>query len=75
MAKKNANVKELHRCGDCANVTEVWEPPQLLSLEGKPTLGTCPFWTQSRCTLLSWKTNCQHFKPKKHEVRIGKGGL
>ena len=57
---------ESHRCGECANVTEVWEPHNLLSLEGKPTLGTCPYWTESRCTLLSWKSKCIHFKPKNH---------
>lgn len=56
---------ELRKCGDCANVTEVWEPHQLLSLEGKPTLGTCPYWTESRCTLLSWRSFCIHFKPRK----------
>ena len=55
----------LRRCGDCDNVTEVLEPKNLLSLEGKPTLGTCPYWTESRCTLLSWKSYCKHFKPKK----------
>lgn len=69
MARKSNPVsrpqkKELHRCGDCANVTEVLEPSQLLSLEGKPTLGTCPYWKQSRCTLLSWRSDCKHFKPK-----------
>ena len=64
MAKKNIIKQELHKCGDCANVTEVWEPHQLLSLEGKPTLGTCHYWTQSRCTLLSWKSDCKHFKQK-----------
>ena len=64
MAKKGIINKEQHKCGDCANVTEVWEPHQLLSLEGKPTLGTCPYWTMSRCTLLSWKSDCKHFKPK-----------
>lgn len=63
MATKRDN-GEQHRCGECANVTEVLQPRQLLSLDGKPTLGTCPYWTESRCTLLSWKSNCKHFKPK-----------
>lgn len=68
MAKKNIIKQELHKCGDCANVTEVWEPHNLLSLEGKPTLGTCPYWTLSRCTLLSWKIECKYFKPKRPKL-------
>ena len=53
-----------HRCGDCANVTPVLTPHHLLNIKGEPTLGTCPYWTESRCTLLSWKSSCIHFKPK-----------
>lgn len=53
-----------HRCGDCANVTPVLAPHHLLNIKGEPTLGTCPYWTESRCTLLSWKSSCIHFKPK-----------
>ena len=55
---------KLHKCGDCANVKEVLWPKQLLSIEGRPILGMCPYWTLSRCTLLSWKSDCKHFKPK-----------
>lgn len=58
---------ELHRCGDCANCTEVWEPHNLLSLKGEPTLGRCPYWKESRSVLLSWLSNCIHFKPKTKE--------
>ena len=64
MPPKKKQQPQLHRCGDCANVTEVTEPHQLLSLEGQPTLGTCPYWKESRCTLLSWKSDCKHFKQK-----------
>jgi len=53
-----------HRCGDCANVTEVWKPHNLLSVEGKPTLGTCPYWKDSRCVLLSMTSLCPHFEPR-----------
>ena len=66
MAKRDT--PQQHRCGDCNNVTEVWEPSNLLSLKGEPTLGTCPWWTQSRCTLLSWVSNCEHFKPKRPKL-------
>lgn len=54
-------VQVKHRCADCANITEVWEPHRLLSVEGKPTLGTCPHWKESRCVLLSMKSFCPHF--------------
>ena len=56
----------LHRCGDCANVTPVLDRFHLLDLRGNPIMGTCPFWTDSRSTLLSWLSNCPHFKPSKH---------
>lgn len=74
--KKKSTTTQLHKCGDCANVTEVTEPHQLFSLEGKPTLGTCPYWTQSRCTLLSWKSDCKHYKQSDEQnIEIGEGGL
>lgn len=37
---------------------------RLLSIRGEPTMGTCPYWTQSRCTLLSWLSDCPHFKQR-----------
>jgi len=61
MAKKPTT---LHRCGDCANVTPVTDKHHLLDLKGNPTMGTCPYWRESRCTLLSWLSNCKHFKQK-----------
>lgn len=61
MAKEGV---EKHRCGDCECVEPVIAPSHLLSVDGRPTLGTCPFWTESRCVLLSWRSECKHFKPK-----------
>lgn len=61
MAKNN---KELHRCGDCEKVTPVTSPHHLLNIKGEPTLGTCPYWTESRCCLLSWPHECNHFEEK-----------
>lgn len=58
------NVVELHRCGDCENVTPVLAPHHLLNIKGEPTLGTCPYWKESRCMLLSWRSNCEHYKEK-----------
>lgn len=53
--------REIHRCGDCANVTEVTDF-HTLSILGEPTMGTCPHWTESRCVLLSWRSDCAHFR-------------
>jgi len=54
----------LHRCGDCAHCTPVTDVHRLLSIRGEPTMGTCPYWTLSRCTLLSWLSDCPHFKQR-----------
>ena len=63
MAYKKKELK-LVRCGDCANVTPVLSPHHLLNIYGEPTLGTCPYWTESRCVLLSWKSECRNYKEK-----------
>ena len=55
MAKKNktAETKTKHYCYECANVTPVTRF-NTMSVHGKmPTLGTCPYWKQSRCVLMS----------------------
>lgn len=57
---------ESHQCYEC----ESCEPVSLfhtLTVHGRrPTLGTCPYWTMSRCVLLSQKA-CEHFKEKKYD--------
>ena len=35
-----------------------------LSIKGEPTMGECPYWTQSKCVLLSQKACIKHFKMK-----------
>ncbi len=70
-ANKNPEPKQpavVQFCRECANCTEVWEPHNLLSLKGEPTLGTCPYWTQSRCVLLSQKACKEHFEPRKQDA-------
>lgn len=57
-----------HKCGDCANCKPVMDFHTLTVHGREPTLGTCPYWTKSRCTLLSWKSDCEHFKPKMNHV-------
>lgn len=54
---------EMHRCGECANITPVTRF-HTLNIYGEPTLGTCPYWIESRCTLLSWLSACEHFRQK-----------
>jgi len=53
----------LHFCRECANVTIVTRF-NTLSIQGKPTLGECPYWTESRCVLLSQAACKEHFKPR-----------
>ena len=62
--KPRKKVREMHRCGDCVHCKPVTDFHTLTVHERKPTLGICPYWTESRCTLLSWKSYCEHFKPK-----------
>ena len=58
MATKNNNDNK-RVCGYCKHSTPYMEF-RTLSIEGKPTMGTCPFWTASKCMLLSLDT-CEHF--------------
>lgn len=39
-------------CDFCKHCTPYMEF-RTLSIEGKPTMGTCPYWTSSKCVLLS----------------------
>lgn len=65
MGKKRDNNNVVrHKCGDCVNVTPVMEPHHLLSIKGEPTLGTCPYWRESKCVLLSHRSTCEHFSEK-----------
>lgn len=62
MRKRDAvSVRDRH-CGECSHVSPVYRF-HTLSVFGLPTLGTCPYWTESRCVLLSQK-GCGRFKPK-----------
>lgn len=63
MRKPSARVrKELLYCRDCAHCT-VYDNPKSFSIHGTPTLGTCPYWTESKCVLLS-QFACDNFAPK-----------
>lgn len=50
-------------CRECEHVTIVTRF-HTLSVKGEPTLGECPYWTQSKCVLLSQKACAKHFKMK-----------
>ena len=58
MAKK---VIDVHCCGDCANITPVYDF-HTLSVKGDATLGECVYWTESKRVLLSWKSDCKHYR-------------
>lgn len=53
----------IHYCHECANVTIVTRF-NTLSIQGKPTLGTCPYWKESKCVLLSQRACKEHFEPR-----------
>ena len=48
-------------CGACRHCRPVYAPFHLLSLDGKPTLGECPYM-ERRKVLLS-EHGCKNFKP------------
>lgn len=64
MAKKKIlDSDEKHFCRECKHVEFVTKF-QTLSLEGKPTLGRCPYYTNGKwCVILSQKS-CEHFIKK-----------
>ena len=66
MARAVAKKKdeELHTCGECANVIPVKRFTTLTVNGRRPTLGECPYWTESRCVLLSMKISCRHFRKR-----------
>lgn len=49
-------------CGECGHVTLVTEFHTLTVHGREPTLGRCPYWTESRSLLLSQKIECSHYK-------------
>ena len=55
------NTGEIHFCGECRYVEDYlkWNT---LSVHGRlPTMGTCPYWTESKRVLLSQRS-CEKFK-------------
>ena len=48
-------------CGQCEHVEEYWKENTLTVHGRKPTMGTCPYWTESKRVLLSQRS-CEHFK-------------
>lgn len=57
-------VEPLVCCGECANVTPVTDSHTLTVHGREPTLGRCPYWTESRSLLLSQKIECKHYKTR-----------
>lgn len=48
------------QCGRCKNCTPTMDKEKL-SIAGKPILGTCPYWTESKSVLLSWWHVCKFY--------------
>lgn len=61
MPKKKQPPKIDGKCRDCEHVTIVTRF-ETLSVEGKPTLGKCPYYNQG-CVILSHKA-CAHYKKR-----------
>ena len=57
-------VEPLVCCGECGNVTLVTEFHTLTVHGREPTLGRCPYWTESKSLLLSQKIACKHYKTR-----------
>ena len=60
--QERSNIIEYY-CRDCKNVKEVLDFSTLSIHERKPTLGQCPYWTKSRCVILSQKC-CANFEAR-----------
>lgn len=50
-------------CGDCVHVS-IETQFSTLSLEGKPTLGRCPYYKDGRYRVLLSQRCCAHFKAR-----------
>jgi len=60
MAKEKVALVQCGGCKKCVPVTE----PEKCSVDGKPIIGTCEHWTESRSCLLSWFHSCEHYEEK-----------
>ena len=58
--KRNIN-DDVHLCRECKHVVEVIRFNTLSVHDRKPTLGECPYWSESRCVLLSQQA-CKFFE-------------
>lgn len=56
---KVKKVKTNEVCGDCMHCSP-YMSFNTLSIKGKPTMGTCPFWKTSKCILLT-QPACEKF--------------
>lgn len=55
-----AKVEVKTTCGMCKRVTPVMKQ-YTLSLEGKPTLGRCPYYENGKWSVLLSQKSCEHF--------------
>lgn len=58
-----------YKCGECAHCTPLMRFCTLTVHGRRPTLGTCPYWTLSRCVLLS-QWCCERFKKREQALWV-----
>lgn len=56
-------------CNDCKNCTPDVRPEKC-SVDGKPIIGKCHYWTESKSCLLSWPHVCVHYEDKAVNIRL-----
>lgn len=57
----------VHVCRDCAWVTYVTKF-STLSLEGRPTLGRCPYYGEGRYSVLLSQKGCDYFRDREKDA-------
>jgi hypothetical protein len=57
------SAKDFVLCGNCKKCTLVTDREKC-SVDGKPILGRCVHWTESKSCLLSWPHVCVYYDAK-----------
>ena len=68
MARRKEKKREAWQdevCGTCKHCTPYMAFHTLMVKDRKPTMGTCPNWTKSKCVLLSQRA-CEKWKSKEN---------
>lgn len=68
-AERKRSLANIGRCGECEHCTPVTRF-HTLNVHGEPTIGTCPYWMESKCVLLSQKGCERHFKQRTESIKL-----